>query len=127
MANELHGFDRRLEGGSRRTGAAIDAGILRRAGDDRGASGARRDRAESDASANAVQRRVRGVAGCEAHAQIAQRRREKVAVAIGAVLGLVLWFPVVWLTPFGGAHWLAAAVIGGDRWAAGSWARMVRL
>ena len=69
--------------------------------------------------------------------QFAQRRREWVAVATGAVAGLALWFPLVWLTPSGGGTWLAATLIGGGRWQAGEtlmqganpeqWERMARL
>ena len=72
-----------------------------------------------------------------AHTQLAQQRREYVAVAIGAVLGFVVWWPLVFLTPWGGGHWLAATLIGGGQWQAGetlmqeadpgTWDRMVRL
>lgn len=71
-----------------------------------------------------------------ANSQFAQQRREWIAVAIGAVLGFMVWYPLVWLIPLGGGHWLAATLIGG-RWSAGqtllqeaapaSWERMVRL
>lgn len=79
---------------------------------------------------------MRGLIG-SAHNQFTQQRREWIAVAIGAVVGLVLWYPLVSLTPFGGGTWLAATLIGGGRWRAGqalmqeadpaSWERMVRL
>jgi hypothetical protein len=72
-----------------------------------------------------------------ANSHLVQQRREWISVAVGVALGLLLWFPVVWLTPFGGGHWLAARMIGDDRWVAGetlmqeanaeAWARMVRL
>ena len=72
-----------------------------------------------------------------ANSQFVQQRREWIAVAIGTVLGFVIWYPLVWLTPFGGGHWLTASLIGGGRWSAGqtlmqeaapaSWERMVRL
>jgi hypothetical protein len=39
---------------------------------------------------------------CSTHSQFAQQRREWIAIAIGVVVGLVLWYPLVWLTPFGG-------------------------
>jgi hypothetical protein len=79
---------------------------------------------------------LRGVIG-SAHSQIEQQRRDWISIAVGVALGLLLWFPVVWLTPFGGGHWLAAKMIGGGRWAAGetlmqeanaeAWARMAQL
>jgi hypothetical protein len=72
-----------------------------------------------------------------AHTQFVQQRRELIAVAIGAALGFVVWWPLVFLTPWGGGHWLASTLIGGGRWGAGQtlmqeanpavWERMVRL
>jgi hypothetical protein len=72
-----------------------------------------------------------------AHSQFVQQRREWIAVAIGAVLGFVVWWPLAFLTPWGGGHWLASTLIGGGRWGAGQtlmqeadpvvWERMVRL
>jgi len=72
-----------------------------------------------------------------AHDQLAQERREWIAVAIGVVAGFALWWPLAFLTPGGGGHWLAATLIGGGRWGAAEtlmneanpalWERMVRL
>ena len=72
-----------------------------------------------------------------AHSQFVQQRREWIAVAIGVVLGFVVWYPLAFLTPRGGGHWLASTLIGGGRWGAGQtlmresdpavWERMVRL
>lgn len=72
-----------------------------------------------------------------AHDQLAQRGREWGALLIGAALGLVLWWPLAWLIPWGGGDWLASTLIGGGRWKAGqalmreadpeAWGRMVQL
>ena len=72
-----------------------------------------------------------------AHSQFVQQRREWIAAAIGAALGFVVWWPLAFLTPWGGGHWLASTLIGGGRWGAGQtlieeanpavWERMVRL
>lgn len=72
-----------------------------------------------------------------ANSQFAQQRREWIAVLVGAVLGLMLWYPLVVITPWGGGHWLAATLIGGGRWQAGAtlmqeadpgtWGRLMRL
>ncbi len=34
-----------------------------------------------------------------AHSQFAQQRREWIAVLVGAMLGLLIWYPLVWLIP----------------------------
>lgn len=79
---------------------------------------------------------LRGLIG-SANSQFAQQRRELIAVVISAALGFALWWPLAFLTPWGGGHWLAATLIGGGRWEAGqtlmreadpvTWDRMVRL
>ena len=82
-------------------------------------------------------RELRGIVGA-ANDQLAQRRREYIAVAIGAGLGFVLWWPLTQVLPWGGGNRLAATLIdGGGRWEAGrvlmreedprSWERMARL
>ena len=72
-----------------------------------------------------------------ANTQFVQQWRELIAVAIGAALGFVVWWPLAFLTPWGGGHWLASTLIGGGRWGAGQtlmqeadpavWERLVRL
>lgn len=80
---------------------------------------------------------LRGLIG-SANSQFAQQRQMLIAGVIGAVLGFALWYPLVWLAPWGGGDWLAASLIGGGRWQAGevlmqeeaapaSWERMARL
>jgi hypothetical protein len=68
---------------------------------------------------------------------IDQRRRVIIALALGAALGFLAWWPLVAVLPWGGGDWLAATLIGGDRWLAGqtlmreadpkTWDRMVQL
>lgn len=97
---------------------------------------AARSHAEVGSRLNDALREMQALIG-SANAQFRQRRREWIALAVGAALGLMVWYPLVWLTPFGGGHWLAASLIGGGRWGAGAtlmreeapeaWERMVRL
>ncbi len=104
---------------------------MRRLGDEAGRSLTHAQGRLSDAL-----HEMRGLIG-SAHDQFAQQRRDWIAVAIGALVELALWYPLVWLTPFGGGTWLAATLIGGGRWQAGEslmqeanpeqWERMARL
>jgi len=72
----------------------------------------------------------------------ARARREQelwmgTAALLGVIAGVVLWFLAVVLLPWGLGHRMAAAMVGGDRWNAGSvlmeeadprtWDRLVRL
>jgi hypothetical protein len=72
----------------------------------------------------------------------ARARREQelwvgTAALLGVIAGVVLWFLAVGLLPWGLGHRMAAAMVGGDRWNAGSmlmeeanpeaWDRLVRL
>jgi hypothetical protein len=60
-----------------------------------------------------------------------------IALATGAALGFLAWWPLVAVLPWGGGHWLAATLIGGGPWRAGAalmreadpvdWDRMVGL
>lgn len=139
IAQELRAVGQRLDGiegqpALRATPAAQAAELraqLHQAGED-----ARRGFAHAQGRMDEALHEMRRLIG-SANSQFVQQRREWVAVAIGAVLGFVLWYPLVWLTPFGGGHWLAASLIGGGRWQAGetlmqeaapaAWERMVRL
>lgn len=72
-----------------------------------------------------------------AHSQVAQQWHMLIAGVVGAVLGFLLWYPLVWLTPWGGGDWLAASLLGSSKWEAGqvllreadpaTWDRIVRL
>lgn len=139
IAQELRVVGTRLDGiegqpALRATPAAQAAELraqLHQAGED-----ARRGFAHAQGRVDEALHELRRLIG-SANSQFVQQRREWIAVAIGAVLGVVVWYPLVWLTPFGGGHWLAASLIGGGRWRAGetlmqeaapaSWERMVRL
>lgn len=139
IAQELRAVGTRLDGiegqpALRATPAAQAAELraqLHQAGED-----ARRGFAHAQGRMDEALHELRSLIG-SANSQFVQQRREWVAVAIGIVLGFVVWYPLVWLTPFGGGHWLAASLIGGGRWQAGetlmqeaapaAWERMVRL
>jgi hypothetical protein len=66
-----------------------------------------------------------------------QRRRVGIALAGGVMLGVLLWYVLPSLLPWGAGDWLASSLIGGGRWRAGetlmeraspaSFDRMVRL
>ncbi|MGI8553585.1 MAG: DUF6118 family protein [Dehalococcoidia bacterium] len=139
MAQELRAVGARLDGieaqpALRLTPSEITQQVV--AGVRRASEEAAQGRAQAGAHLNGAVREMRTLIG-SANSQLAQRRREWIAVAIGAVLGLALWYPLVWLTPFGGGHWLAASLIGGGEWHAGAtlmqeadsaaWERMARL
>lgn len=139
MAQELRAVGTRLDGieghpALRLTPAAfgqqVAAGV-RQAGDEAG-----RGLVHAQGRLGDALHELRGLIG-SAHGQLAQRRREWIAVAIGVVVGFIVWYPLALLTPWGGGHWLAATLIGGGRWGAGqalmreadpaTWERMVRL
>lgn len=111
-------------------GQQVAAGV-RQAGED-----AAKGHAAAGARLDEAVRELRALIGA-AHSQVAQQWRMLIAGVVGAVLGFVLWYPLVWLTPWGGGDRLAASLIGGGRWEAGqvllreadpvSWDRIVRL
>jgi hypothetical protein len=139
IAQELRAFGKRLDGmeahpALKLTPAAYATQVT---------EGVRRVEGEAARSLTHAQGRfsdglheLRSLIG-SAHSQFVQQRREWIAVAIGAALGFVVWWPLAFLTPWGGGHWLAATLIGGGRWGAGQtlieeanpavWERMVRL
>ncbi len=139
IAQELHAVGKRLDGiethpAMRLTPAAYAQQVtmgVRQAQDESGRGLTHAQGRFSDGL-----QEIRRLIG-SAHSQLAQQRREYVAVAIGAALGFVVWWPLVFLTPWGGGHWLAATLIGGGQWQAGetlmqeedpvTWDRMVRL
>lgn len=139
IVQELKTVGTRLEAVERSPALAVSptsqaAGLrreLHQAGED-----ARRGLAHSQGRLDDAVRELQGLIG-SANSQFVQQRREWIGAAIGAVLGLALWYPLVWLLPFGGGHGLAASLIGGGRWGAGAalmqeadpatWERMVRL
>jgi hypothetical protein len=71
------------------------------------------------------------------HTREEQRRWIGAAAACGIMLGIVLWYILPSLLPWGAGDWLVASLIGGGRWQAGetlmeraspeSFDRMVRL
>jgi hypothetical protein len=71
------------------------------------------------------------------HTREEQQRRVGIALAAGILLGIVLWYVLPSLLPWGAGDWLASSLIGGGRWLAGetlmeraspeSFGRMVRL
>ena len=107
------------------------------------AAGVRAARDEASDSAAAAARRLQEAARTlgemigAARTATEQRRRVFIALAIGAALGFVAWWPLTAVLPWGGGDWLAATLIGGGPWRAGqtlmreadpgTWDRMVRL
>lgn len=139
MAQELRAVGVRLDGIEAQPALRLTPGEITQqvaAGVRRASDEAVRGHAHAGTRLDDAVRDLRALIGA-ANSQLAQRRREWIAAAIGAVLGLALWYPLVWFTPFGGGNWLAASLIGGGEWRAGaalmreeapeSWERMVRL
>ncbi|MDA8250378.1 MAG: DUF6118 family protein [Rhodospirillales bacterium] len=108
----------------------VAAGV-REAGED-----AARGHAAAGSRLEEAVRELRALIGA-AQSQVAQQWHMLIAGVGGAVLGFLVWYPLVWLTPWGGGDWLAASLIGGGRWEAGqtllreadpaTWDRIVRL
>jgi hypothetical protein len=122
IAQELRAFGKRLDGmeahpALKLTPAAYATQVT---------EGVRRVEGEAARSLTHAQGRfsdglheLRSLIG-SAHSQFVQQRREWIAAAIGAALGFVVWWPLAFLTPWGGGHWLASTLIGGGRWGAGA-------
>jgi hypothetical protein len=107
------------------------------------AAGVRAARNEASDSAAAAARRLQEAAQelgemiGAVRTATEQRQWMIIALATGAALGFLAWWPLVAVLPWGGGHWLAATLIGGGPWRAGgalmreadtvTWERMVRL
>jgi hypothetical protein len=107
------------------------------------AAGVRAARNEASDSAAAATRRLQEAAQelgemiGAVRTATEQRQWMIIALATGAALGFLAWWPLVAVLPWGGGHWLAATLIGGGPWRAGgalmreadtvTWERMVRL
>jgi hypothetical protein len=139
MAQELRAVGQRLDGIEAQPALRLTPGEVTQqvaAGVRRASEEVARGHAQTGAQLNSAVGEMRALIG-SANEQFKQRRREWIALGVGAAMGLMLWYPLVWLTPFGGGHWLAASLIGGGRWRAGAtlmreedpvaWERMARL
>jgi hypothetical protein len=139
MAQELRAVGQRLDGIEAQPALRLTPGGITQqvaAGVRQSSAEVARGHAEAGARLNEAVREIQALIG-SANERFEQRRREWITFAVGAAMGLLLWYPLVWLTPFGGGHWLAASLIGGGRWSAGAmlmreedpvaWQRMVRL
>ena len=107
------------------------------------AAGVRAARNEASDSAAAATRRLQeatqelGEMISAVRTATEQRQWMIIALATGAALGFLAWWPLVAVLPWGGGDWLAATLIGGERWLAGqtlmregdpkTWDRMVGL
>jgi hypothetical protein len=91
--------------------------------------------AHSQAQLDATVQELRGVIG-SARAERDQNKRVWIVAVIGTMGGMLLWFLLTALLPWGGGTWLAGLAFGG-RWKAGeammedaspeSWDKMARL
>ncbi len=139
MAQELSAVGKRLDGIEAQPALRLTPGGIAQqvaAGVRQASAEAARGHAQAGTRLDDAVREMQAMIGA-ANEQFRQQRRELIALAVGAAMGLLLWYPLVWLTPFGGGHWLAASLIGGGRWGAGAtlmreedplaWQRMARL
>ena len=121
MAQSLEALRERVTGIEAKPALGLTAAALRQQIEAAGQrAGARADQAlaEGAAAQRAAMHELEGLVG-RVHVRREQQQWLAVAVVVGMLLGVGLWYVLPAVLPWGGGDWLAASLIGGSPWQAG--------